>query len=252
VTSFSFDKPRQPDDSEYPTRDALDEIDEAVAQITDADIEERLHKTLRREGYDADQDITAMSTCPGNEERVLAVISACAQAQESMETAPRLGQDEACAAKQEAVVTEHPSTSTPGTMTAEICLQLAVPPGQAALLAASLLYSADDPYAVRFAFHVGLDEPVEWTFARDLLAGGTEGREGAGDVRVWPGDGADAHRVLNIELSSPYGQALLEASAADVAAFLARTYQLVPAGSEADHVDIDAELFSLRAGGGAW
>lgn len=250
MTSFSFDKPRQPDDSEYPARDALDEIDEAVARITDADIEERLHETLRREGYAADQDITAMSTCPGDEDRVLAVISACAQARESMETAARLRQDEALAARQEAVVTEHPSMSTPSTVTAEIGLRLVVPSGQATPLVANLSYSAGDPYAVRIAFHVGLDEPVEWIFARDLLAGGIEGREGIGDVRVWLGDGADAHRVLNIELSSAFGQALFEAPAAGVAAFLARIYQLVPEGSEAGHVDvdIDAELFSLRAG----
>jgi hypothetical protein len=38
-------------------------------------------------------------------------------------------------------------------------------------------------------------------------------------------------------LFSPYGQARFEAPATDVAALLARTYQLVPVGSEADHVD---------------
>jgi hypothetical protein len=107
-----------------------------------------------------------------------------------------------------------------------------------------------DPYAVTIAFHVGLNEPVEWIFSRDLLAAGAKGSEGIGDVRVWPGDDDDGHRVLNIELSSPFGQALFHAPAAEVTAFLARTYQLVPEGSEAGHVDIDAELFSFRAGGG--
>jgi hypothetical protein len=27
-----------------------------------------------------------------------------------------------------------------------------------------------DPYVVKIAFHVGTDEPVEWIFARDLIA----------------------------------------------------------------------------------
>jgi len=36
--------------SERQARDALDDIDEAVAQITDNDIEDRLRETLRRAG----------------------------------------------------------------------------------------------------------------------------------------------------------------------------------------------------------
>jgi Streptomyces sporulation and cell division protein, SsgA len=251
VTSFSFGLPRQPGDREYPARGALDEIDEAVARITDADIEERLRETVRREGYAAGQGITATSACPGNEEKVLAVVSACAQAPEPMDTAPKLPRDEARAARQEAAPTEHPSLSTPGTVTAEISVLLALPQ-HAVPLTASLHYSAGDPYAVTLAFDVIPDETVEWVLARELLAGGTKGPEGIGDVRIWPGDGADTHGVLNIELSSPYGQARFEAPAADVAAFLARAYQLVPEGCETDHVDIDAELFSLRSGGRAW
>ena len=49
-----------------------------------------------------------------------------------------------------------------------------------------MYYSGKDPYAVRMAFHVGTDEPVEWIFARDLLAAGIESRQGEGDVQVWP------------------------------------------------------------------
>jgi hypothetical protein len=36
--------------SEHQVRDALDDIDEAVTQITDDDIEDRLRETLRRAG----------------------------------------------------------------------------------------------------------------------------------------------------------------------------------------------------------
>src|SRR5216683_6375399 len=108
------------------------------------------------------------------------------------------------------------SSST--TVSAELGLRLVVKEQTIVPLVASLYYSGSDPYAIRMAFHVGMDEPVEWIFARDLLAAGLKSREGAGDVRVWPSAAADADDelgvegdVLNIELSSPFGQAHFEA-----------------------------------------
>src|SRR6266566_9431828 len=97
------------------------------------------------------------------------------------------------------------------TVSTELGLRLVVPEHTAVPLLASLSYHGDDPSAIRMAFHVGMDEPVEWIFARDLLIAGNEadGR-GDGDVRVWPAAGGD---VLNITLSSPYGQALFETAA---------------------------------------
>ncbi len=74
----------------------------------------------------------------------------------------------------------------------------------------SLFYSRQDPYAVRIAFHVGLEEPVEWIFARDLLSRAIQGRQGIGDVQVRPSPGpagGEPGSVLNIELISPCGQA---------------------------------------------
>ena len=58
------------------------------------------------------------------------------------------------------------------TVAAELGLRLVVPEHDGVPLTASLHYRAEDPYAIRMAFHVGMDEPVEWIFARDLLAGG--------------------------------------------------------------------------------
>jgi hypothetical protein len=116
---------------------------------------------------------------------------------------------------------------------------------------ASLSYSCQDPYAVKIAFHVGTDEPVEWTLARDLLAAALHSREGIGDVQAWPsaaaGDGLAGigHKVLNIAMTSPFGHAEFEASAAAVEAFLAQTYQVVPDGTESDYMDFDAELTEL-------
>lgn len=148
------------------------------------------------------------------------------------------------------------------TISAELGLKLVVPQQTIVPLVASLYYSGSDPYAVRMAFHVGTDEPVEWIFARDLLAAGTESRQGDGDVQVWPSpvsaaetgdldliDAADSQetrgKVLNIELSSPFGQAHFEAPAEAMSAFLQRTYQIVPAGQESRYIDIDTELNDL-------
>jgi hypothetical protein len=141
--------------------------------------------------------------------------------------------------------------SSSSTVSAELGLRLVVPQQTIVPLVASLYYSGSDPYAVRMAFHVGTDEPVEWIFARDLLAAGIESRQGEGDVQVWPSEPAgsdedsDEGMVLNIELSSPFGQAHFEAPAEAMSAFLRRTYQIVPAGNESAFVDIEAELNDL-------
>lgn len=149
------------------------------------------------------------------------------------------------------------SSST--TISAELGLRLVVPQQTIVPLVASMFYSGSDPYAVRMAFHVGTDEPVEWIFARDLLAAGIESHQGEGDVQVWPSHGSCAEtggldlmasretgeKVLNIELSSPFGQAHFEAPAQAMSAFLRRTYQIVPAGQESSYIDIEAELNDL-------
>jgi hypothetical protein len=134
------------------------------------------------------------------------------------------------------------------TVSAELGLRLVVPQQTIVPLMASLYYSREDPYAIRIAFHVGLDEPVEWIFARDLLSMGIEGREGQGDVQVWPSAGCEGGApgsVLNLELSSPFGQAHFEAPVKDVADFLRKTYQIVAVGHESDYVNVEAELQDL-------
>jgi hypothetical protein len=145
------------------------------------------------------------------------------------------------------------------TISAELGLRLVVPQQTIVPLVASMYYSGSDPYAVRMAFHVGTDEPVEWIFARDLLVAGLKSRQGEGDVQVWPSapsreDDAEADeiglaqaegKVLNIELSSPFGQAHFEAPAQAMSAFLQRTYQIVPAGKESAFIDIETELNDL-------
>jgi hypothetical protein len=124
---------------------------------------------------------------------------------------------------------------------AEVGLRLVVPDHATVPLLADLEYAADDPYAIRVAFHVGTDEPVEWIFARELLTVGIVRKVGEGDVSVWPADTA-GERVMNLALSSPFGYAHFEAPLQPLAEFLNRTYEIVPAGRETEYVDISAEL----------
>ncbi|HEV2377901.1 MAG TPA: SsgA family sporulation/cell division regulator [Streptosporangiaceae bacterium] len=130
------------------------------------------------------------------------------------------------------------------TVAADLGLRLVVPGHGEVPLTASLSYRGDDPYAIRMAFHVGTDEPVEWIFARDLLAAGLDHAAGEGDVRVWPG--TRSHRdVLHLSLSSPFGQAEFEVPLVAMTGFLARTFEVVPAGHECDFIDIDGEVNEL-------
>jgi hypothetical protein len=131
--------------------------------------------------------------------------------------------------------------NTSAIVAAELGLRLVVPEHGGVPLTASLYYRGDDPYAIRMAFHVGTDDPVEWIFARDLLAEGLNCVAGDGDVRVWPSTAA--HRdVLNLVLSSPFGQAHFEAPLTALTGFLLRTFEVVPAGREGEFIDIEGEL----------
>jgi sporulation and cell division protein SsgA len=134
------------------------------------------------------------------------------------------------------------------TVSAELGLRLVAPRQTIAPVVARLSYSEEDLYAIRIAFHVGLDKSVEWIFARELLSTGIEAEEGVGDVKVWPSAGSESGlpgSVLNIELSSPLGRAHFEAPIKEVSDFLRRTCQIVPVGQETDHVDVEEELSDL-------
>jgi Streptomyces sporulation and cell division protein, SsgA len=134
------------------------------------------------------------------------------------------------------------------TISAELELRLVVSQQTIVPMAASLSYSSEDPYAMRIAFNDGEDEAVEWTFARDLLSTGIESCEGMGDVRVWPSAsswGGVAGNVVNIELRAPSGRAHFEAPVEEISEFVRRTYEIVPAGKESDHVNVESELTEL-------
>ncbi len=137
------------------------------------------------------------------------------------------------------------------TITAELALRLVVPGSASLPVLAAVRYDAADPYAVHVGFRTGVEEVVEWTFARQLLTDGVTREVGEGDVGVWPSHDEDAP-IVCLALSSPSGRALFEVPLGDLVEFLSATYVAVPTGSESDFVDLDAELaLLLWADGGS-
>jgi hypothetical protein len=126
----------------------------------------------------------------------------------------------------------------------ELEMRLVLSPECGVPVAARLGYRTDDPYAVHLDFHVDSDHPVHWTFARELLVEGVFRPCGHGDVRVWSAR-ARGRGVVLMALSSPSGEALLEAPAAQVAAWLERTLRVVPPGGEGERLGIDDGLTGL-------
>ncbi|MFC8079331.1 SsgA family sporulation/cell division regulator [Streptomyces sp. NPDC057307] len=128
----------------------------------------------------------------------------------------------------------------------ELELNLVLSPERSIPVPARLTYRTEDPYAVHISFHISSDTPVNWTFARELLVEGVFRPCGHGDVRIWPTK-VDGRSVLCVALSSPDGDALLEAPSSAVSAWLERTLRLVPPGTETDRLGIDDGLARLLA-----
>jgi hypothetical protein len=112
------------------------------------------------------------------------------------------------------------------------------------VLAAELTYHVDDPYAVVAVFS---SEPaaVRWRFGRDLLIDGLHEPTGLGDVHLRPCLDSEGRTVVIIELHSMGQEALIQARAGDVRAFVDRITELVPPGSESQHLDVDAAVAAL-------
>ncbi|RSS50830.1 SsgA family sporulation/cell division regulator [Streptomyces sp. WAC01280] len=132
------------------------------------------------------------------------------------------------------------------TVERELELKLVLSPERAVPVPARLAYRTDDPYAVHITFHIGTDHPVNWTFARELLVEGVFRACGHGDVRIWPTK-VEGRSVVLMALSSPDGDALLEAPSAQVSAWLERTLRAVPPGTESERLGMDDGLAELLA-----
>jgi hypothetical protein len=105
---------------------------------------------------------------------------------------------------------------------------------------AELRYYSDDPFAVQMLLSIGQSPAICWVFGRDLLTDGLHRPAGIGDVQIYPVDDG-----VTIELRSGSGSAKLLAYGPELQAFIDKTCELVPAGSELDHHDFDAELALL-------
>ena len=125
-------------------------------------------------------------------------------------------------------------------------LELVDAEGGAATLEADFGYDPADPFAVTAVFKTSAGA-VSWTFGRELLVHGTFEPTGDGDVHVWPCLAADGAAVVIIELSSPEGEVLVQASSRDLAGFVSAMLRSVPLGQESAVVDMDAELAGIFA-----
>jgi Streptomyces sporulation and cell division protein, SsgA len=108
-------------------------------------------------------------------------------------------------------------------------------------------YLREDPYAITMTFMTA-DEPLTWTFGRDLLINGLHAPSGDGDVHIAPAINHEDRAVALITLSSPDGSLLLEARTDQVSDFLDRTLALVPVGTESPNLNLDdliAQILSV-------
>jgi Streptomyces sporulation and cell division protein, SsgA len=103
-------------------------------------------------------------------------------------------------------------------------------------------YDTTEPYALTVAFATDRGRWVEWVFARDLLIDGMTEPSGDGDFRVAPDPDPE---LLVLEIFAPSGSAAFTLERDDVAEFLALTLELVPAGTEGAHFDVDRLLAEL-------
>ncbi|MEV8125136.1 SsgA family sporulation/cell division regulator [Streptomyces sp. NPDC085944] len=142
--------------------------------------------------------------------------------------------------------TDPTGPTRPSVVERELELRLILSPEHGVPVPARLAYHTDDPYAVHVTFHIDSGHPVHWTFARDLLVEGVFRPSGHGDVRVWPSK-AEGRSVVLMALSSPDGDALLEAPTPQVSAWLERTLRAVPPGAEGRRLGIDDGLAELLA-----
>ena len=131
------------------------------------------------------------------------------------------------------------------TVTDDVALRLVVPGDDGLMLRATLRYQPSDPFAVEATFRAA-DESISWVLGRDLLSDGLTMATGDGDVRVWPEARPGAERdLVMIMLQSPDGRATLALDAADLDAFLLRTFRVVPQGEEGRYLDLDTVIGSL-------
>ncbi len=119
--------------------------------------------------------------------------------------------------------------------------------GQPAPVVTRWSYTAADPFAVTLAVRTRHDRWVEWLVARDLVVEGLEAEAGIGDVRLSP-QVVQGYDIVEIEISSTDGRAVLEVDRDLLRHFVDTTTELVALGDESAWTDLDGELARLTAG----
>jgi hypothetical protein len=102
-------------------------------------------------------------------------------------------------------------------------------------------YRAADPFAVAFAVRIEEGHWVEWLVARDLVVEALSGPVGEGDIRMAP-KSAQGYEVVEIEIRSNDGRAVLEVDHDLLHRFVHATIAVVPLGQESSRIDLDSEI----------
>ncbi|MEV7077872.1 SsgA family sporulation/cell division regulator [Streptomyces sp. NPDC093516] len=106
-------------------------------------------------------------------------------------------------------------------------------------------YDTSDPLAVTLVLDSDGERPVRWIFCRQLLADGLVARVGEGEVVLWPLFDSDGERAsFCVRVGGGDRTALFEIPGEPVVQWLARTWEMVPRGTELEDVDWD-ELVQL-------
>jgi hypothetical protein len=116
--------------------------------------------------------------------------------------------------------------------------------GQPAPVVTRWSYSAADPFAVTFAVRTRNDRWVEWLVARDLVVESLVGPAGKGDIRMSPQE-VQGYDIVEIEIRSPDGRAVLEVDRDLLANFVDSTIQIVALGDESGRMDLDVEIAKI-------
>lgn len=139
---------------------------------------------------------------------------------------------------------DYSMNTAPLVVSQAVTLDLIDSTGAATPIEAELQYDPRDPYAVTTVFMTGRSQ-VRWTFGRELLAAGLYEPSGDGDVHVWPCLDSDGRAVVIVELSSPDGEALIQARSGDLSGFVDRMMKAVAPGAESAYLDLDAEIAAI-------
>ncbi|MGV9915455.1 SsgA family sporulation/cell division regulator [Streptomyces tendae] len=113
-----------------------------------------------------------------------------------------------------------------------------VTPDLLVVLKCEFSYDPADPLAVTLDLDTDGARAVRWIFCRQLLADGLVSRVGEGDVVLWPLlDDNGERSSFCLRVGAGEHVALFEVPAAPVGRWLARTWAMVPSGTELEGVD---------------